>query len=344
MNAYAAEDGWPVGVTKKGWLAKDFDVAAATHAFTPGELEFLLALVDKTRAMGLKVTEITREVFDCPELHELFAQLVQKLKCGQGLLILSGFPVRERSEEDIWRMYWGIGTHFGIAVSQNTFGDLQGKVTVTPGTVGGRVYGSSAAAPFHSDRIDILTLLCINKARVGGANEFINALALWEAIERERPDLFELLKRGYPQVRNGEQPAGHAPVTPYRVPVFGEVDGFRSCYFGGNAMLSHQRQHFAEMLTDQDAEALTYLQEAMGRPEFILRQQLEPGEAVFINNMEMLHSREAFQDGDGPHEKRLLLRLWLQGRPMRPKPHDMTIIRNLSGMLGIEPKLREAGD
>src|SRR5690606_28489921 len=144
------------------------------------------------------------------------------------------------SEEDTWRMYWGIGTHLGIAVSQNLSGDLLGRVTVTPGTVGGRVYGSSAAASLHSDRIDILSLLCINKAKRGGANEFVNALALWEAMERERPALLELLKRGYPQARNGEQPEGHAPVTPYRVPVFGEVDGFRSAYFGGNVMPSHQ--------------------------------------------------------------------------------------------------------
>ena len=65
---------------------------------------------------------------------------------------------------------------------------------------------------------------------------------------------------------------------------------------------------------------------------------LEPGEAVFINNLELAHSRAAFVDGDGPFEKRRLLRMWLEGRPCRPVPQDMRINHNPSGGLGILPK------
>jgi len=54
--------------------------------------------------------------------------------------------------------------------------------------------------------------------------------------------------------------------------------------------------------------------------------------------MELVHSRTAFEDGDGPFEKRLLLRMWLQGRPVRPIPQDMRIINNPDGNLGIWPK------
>ena len=334
---HSAEDGWP-NFTKKGWNAAEYEADAALSVFTPRQLERLLGLVDKTREMGLGVTEITREVFDHPELHDEFARWVRTFKGGQGLLQLRGFPVRERSEEDIWRMYWGIGAHFGIGVSQNTHGHLQGKVTVQPGLVGARVYGTSTLAPLHSDRIDILSLLCINKAKSGGENTFVSLLKAWEIIEAERPDLLALLKRGYPQHRNSEEPEGCAPVTPYRVPVFGEADGLRSSYYGGNAMLFHQEQCFAEILTDADREALTYLADVLARPEMILHQTLEPGDAVFINNMEMVHSRAAFVDGDGPFEKRLLLRLWLQGRPLRPIPQDMRIINNPDGNLGIWPK------
>jgi alpha-ketoglutarate-dependent taurine dioxygenase len=95
---------------------------------------------------------------------------------------------------------------------------------------------------------------------------------------------------------------------------------------------------FSEMLTDEDREALTYLGQVLSRPELTITQTLSPGEAVFINNMELAHARTAFEDGDGPFEKRLLLRLWLQGRPKRPIPRDMRVINNRSGMLGIEPK------
>ena len=216
MNtAFAQEDGWP-SITKLGWNAAEFDEAAATISFTERERELLLMLVDATRDKGLAVTEITRETFTHPELEAAFVHWVRLFKEGQGLLKLSGFPVRERPVEDIWRMYWGIGSHFGIGVSQNLHGQLMGTVEVQPGLVGARVYGTSDYAPLHSDRIDFLTLLCINKAKSGGENVFVSSLKAWEIIGQERPDLLALLKRGYPQHRNGEEPDGCSPVTTYR--------------------------------------------------------------------------------------------------------------------------------
>ncbi|MCK9543484.1 MAG: TauD/TfdA family dioxygenase, partial [Novosphingobium sp.] len=193
---YSSEDGWP-DFTKKGWSAAEYDADAALVEFTPRQVELLLSLVDKTREQGVAVTDITRETFDHAELHDAFARWVRAFKEGQGLLQFRGFPVRERPVEDIWRMYWGIGAHFGIGVSQNTHGQLQGTVAVQPGLVGARVYGTSAMAPLHSDRIDILTLLCINKAKSGGENVFASMLKVWELIEAERPDILALLKRGY---------------------------------------------------------------------------------------------------------------------------------------------------
>ncbi|MFM0394949.1 TauD/TfdA family dioxygenase [Paraburkholderia phytofirmans] len=336
-SSYQFADGWP-SVAKTGWTAASFDTSKAVHHFEKEELELLLALVDRTKAKGIDVAAITRDDFDHPELHDVLESRVRELKYGQGLAILGGFPVRQRPLEDVWRMYWGIGSHFGVGVSQNTRGDLLGKVTVTPGTVGGRVYGSSGVAPLHSDRIDMLSLLCVNKAKRGGENVFVSSLAVWDLVQRERPDLFDLLRRGYPQHRNNEQAEGDSPVTPYRVPVFGERDGLRSVYFGGNAMLAHQEKHFAEILTSRDREALSYLAQVVLRPELGVRQMLEPGEAVFINNMELLHSRTAFEDGSSPNETRLLLRMWLGGRPQRPKPNDMTVVHNRSGCQGVWAK------
>jgi hypothetical protein len=335
MLDYGAEDGWPK-VTKRGWDAAEFRAADATFVFTPRQVGLLIELVEKTKARDLAVTEITRDVFDHPELHEWLVGIVRVFKEGQGLVLLDGFPVSEMSIGDIWRMYWGVGSHLGIAVSQNIHGHLMGQVTVQPGVVGGRVYGSSVEAALHSDRADALSLLCITQAKSGGDNAFVSSLKVWEVIEAERPDILALLKRGYPQHRNGEQAEGDSPVTPYRVPVFGEAEGLRSAYVGGNAMLSHQRMKFAEILTDADVEALEFLQAVIRRPEFAIRQQLGPGQAVFINNHEVLHSRTAFEDWDEPERRRRLLRMWLQGRPRRPYPADMNILRNRSGNLGIE--------
>ena len=337
MRGFEAEDGWPVGTLRSGWRPKGFDVEAATHELHAGEVELLLSLVAATKAASLAVTDITREHFDHSELRPLFAKLAKTLKWGQGLLILSGLPVLTQPKEDIWRLYWGISTHLGIPVSQNFRGELQGQVTVTPGITGSRVYFTSSEAQFHSDRIDVLALLCMAKARTGGANAFVSALAVWDAIETERPDLFALLQRGFYQHRMSEEASGEEPATPYRVPVFGSKDGLRSCLISGNASLAQQQKEFADTLVGQDVEALTFLHQVIKRPELALRLTLEPGEAVFINNHEILHSRDAFEDGDAVSEKRLLLRLWLQGRPWRPKPDGMQVMHNPSGLQGIDP-------
>lgn len=334
---YQREDGWPA-VTKKGWQADEFDTEAASVSFTSSQLAVMRELVERSKRLDLAATQITREFFDHPVLHATLASWVSRFKQGQGLLVIKGFPVAELPLDDIWRMYWGIGAHFGIGVSQNLHGQLQGTVTVQPGVVGERVYGVASEAPLHSDRIDILSLLCIHRAKQGGENAFVSSLKVWELIESERPDLLPILLKGFPQVRNGEQPEGDSPVTPYRVPIFGEAQGVRSCYFGGNAMLRSVERSFSELLDEQDRAALTYLGEVLQRPELRLKQMLEQGEAVFINNMEMLHSRTAFIDGDGPGQKRLLLRMWLQGRPCRPIPRDMRVLNNRSGMLGVEPR------
>jgi Taurine catabolism dioxygenase TauD, TfdA family len=340
MYDYSQADFWPTEA-KRGWSAAEFNSAVNTHVFTAEEIAILGRLVDKTKELGLAVTEITREQFDAPELHETLARMVRQLKDGQGIVTLKGFPVNERSHEDIWRMYWGIGAHFGIGVSQDVKGNLTGQVMVQEGANTRRVYGSNAEAVLHADRIDILSLLCIKRAKSGGENGFASSLKVWEIIERERPDVLALLKRGYPCDRGGEQPEGDSDVTPYRVPVFGEVGRLRSAYLGGNAILGAVSKYFPELLAVEDVDALEFLASVLARPELKLNQQLQPGEAVFLNNMEVLHARASFVDGDNPEEKRRLFRLWLQGRPRRPIPADMNVIRNRSGNLGIERRVPE---
>ena len=55
---------------------------------------------------------------------------------GRGLLLLRGFPVDRWSQEDtelVWCgvVWFGLGTHFGRAVSQSVLGDLLGHVVTS---------------------------------------------------------------------------------------------------------------------------------------------------------------------------------------------------------------------
>ena len=79
--------------------------------------------------MGLEFHEIRREHFSHPALDADLALVLERIKTGPGLLIMRGFPVDKYDAERMQAVYWGIGTHFGVGVSQSADGDYLGHVT-----------------------------------------------------------------------------------------------------------------------------------------------------------------------------------------------------------------------
>jgi len=337
-SAFDIADGWPVDTTKKGWLGHEITREQISHQLTPEELPILRRLVDRCKASGKSLEQLTREDFSDPALDESLARAVRLMKTGLGLSMITGVPMQDYTLDELRILYWGIGSHFGVAVSQNLEGELMGEVRVRANKIKYRAYSKAGALDFHTDRIDILSLFSIQTAKSGGATVFKSALAVWEAVERERPDLLPILKRGFYQYRSGEQPEGEDAVTSHRVPIFGEKDGLNSCLFSANASLAMVQNFSPEPLTAEEEEALRFVDGVRNREELAFPVLLQPGEMVFLNNYELLHGREDFEDGEAAEEKRFLLRLWLQGRPGRPKPQDMIVVKNKSGLQGIDPK------
>lgn len=46
---------------------------------------------------------------------------------------------------------------------------------------------------FHTDAADIVGLLCLHKAKEGGESDVVSAHNLWNTLQKERPDVAELL-------------------------------------------------------------------------------------------------------------------------------------------------------
>jgi alpha-ketoglutarate-dependent taurine dioxygenase len=331
---------WPTE-RKKGWVPADLVCESLTWRLEPEVVAALLALVETCKAKGRSLAELTIDDFRHPALDAGLSRMEGLLKTGPGLVFLANLPYDECPLDDIKLMYWGIGTHFGRAVSQNRNGELMGEVRVRPDMVTGRAYGHAGGLLLHSDRIDILSLFCVRKPLSGGANLFVSSLKVWEIIEQERPDLIPILERGFRMNRMGEHREPGQESTDYHVPVYATVDGLRSALISGNALGKHQRTFFLDELGPNELEALDFFSEVQARPELALHLELGLGEAVFINNYEIVHSREAFEDGQAEHERRLLLRLWLEGMPARPKPDAMIVMRNPSGRQGIDPWPKE---
>lgn len=328
---------WPTG-PRTGWMPADIDIKQLQHRFGPAEIRAIKELIAASRQAGTPFLEVKPEQFRHPLLDRFMLPLVDELKQGPGFVLLSGFEEIASDLAD-WRLaYWGIGTYFGDQVSQSVRGDLMGDVKVQPGAGGDRVYTSAATVRLHSDRIDMLSLLCVQPALKGGESGFASAFTIYEIVKRERPDLLPIFERGFRQSRGGEQQPSEPAITPYYVPIFAAKDGLMSCLFSGNCSLIHQQNSVKADLTEQEIHALEYMEALLQRPEIRITVPLQIGEAVFLNNYEVLHARDAFEDSTDSAKRRHLLRMWLAGRPPRPRVSEQTVIVNPSGKQGIDPQ------
>ena len=133
-----------------------------------------------------------------------------------------GFPVDRYDEEDLRRLYFALGTHLGIPVFQNRSGELMRAIR-DEGAHVGRTYGetkdesgktflssyartlTNGGLRFHTDRTDVVGLLCVRQARAGGVSKLASTPAIHNAILAKRPDLLELLFQDYWRSRFGEE-------------------------------------------------------------------------------------------------------------------------------------------
>jgi alpha-ketoglutarate-dependent taurine dioxygenase len=324
---------WPLKAKRAGWLARDVSKEALSFDLTWRQIEVLTTLVEQTK--NEPFTAITPAQFRHPLIDSFFEAMVESLKRDKGLVFLRGVPVADFALADLRRLYWGIGTYFGGALSQSGIGDRMGDVTPREGS--NRGYTSQKELGLHTDFAEIVSLFCIQSAKLGGENVFASSLKLWEIVERERPDFIPILRRGFRLWVNNEHGEGEAPITPFPVPVFGEMDGLRSVYQGWELGVP-TAEYLGEPLSAQQLAAIDFVKDVLKRPELLFPVRLENGEAVFINNFEVFHSRKPFAQWENPAKTRHLLRLWLQAEASRPLQADMIKCKNKSGLLGHDPK------
>ncbi len=194
------------------WI-RDFPKSAT------GELDAALAAV---KNKGLEWSQITRQDFPLGALDGLLADIADELENGVGIMKLRGFPVERYDEDDLRRIYFGFGSHLGTPVFQNRSGELMRAIR-DEGAHVGRTYGetqdqkgttflssyartlTNGGLRFHTDRTDVVGLLCVRQARAGGVSTLASTPAIHNAILAKRPDLLDELFKDYWRSRFGEE-------------------------------------------------------------------------------------------------------------------------------------------
>ena len=301
------------------WTARDLaDLDAITFELQPRHVAALERGLAAVKKRGLELCRITRNEFPVPEIALDLASLRTEVLTGRAIVLLRGFPVERYSEDDISVMYWGLGTHFGTAVSQSVIGDRIGRVTNVGDLDSNEpAYRNRRQLMPHTDRSHIIGMLCVQPAYSGGVSGYVNGLAVHNAIAAEHPECLPILYRGFRVHRFGEEYDNQGPFSGYQ-PVFSirnEVPSMQ--YIRGYFDMAMEELN--EDYTDEEQSALDLMDEVALRPEMKLDILHQPGEACFINNYVVMHSRTIFEDHDDPARKRLFLRLWLhiaEGRPL----------------------------
>jgi hypothetical protein len=297
--------------TPAAWIGEELARSEEwVHTLTPGEIAELEGALALVQARGLSIEHIGRTEFPLPTLAATIEAWAEELDAGRGFLLVRGLPVERYSESDASIIYWGIGQHLGVPVSQNTDGDLLGHVRDTgadPDDPTVRLYKTRAAQPYHTDGSDVVGLLCLHTAASGGASSIVSSVTVFNEVAGRRPDLVDLLFEPFYFDLYGQQAAGEKPYLAMPIASFfaGRLFTMYIRFYIDQA----QRHPDVPRLTDRQVQLLDLIDDIAHSQKFHLDMDFRPGDMQWLSNAVILHGRTAYDDD--PAAPRHLLRLWL---------------------------------
>lgn len=297
------------------------------------------AALEAFERLQLPWREVTPETFALEGLDAFFDDLRDELEDGVGFVRVRGLPVERYTPEQLRVIFLAFGQHLGMPVSQNLDGERllgltdEGSKAAAHGAIDaegdGQAFLASRARAystgelrFHTDRCDVVGLLCVRKAKTGGVSRIASAVAIHNAMLERAPDLLEALFKDYPRSRFGEEVQDASAY--YMLPVFAAEAAKFATHYSRTYVEAAQTNPDVPTLTDAQWEALDLLADLAA--ELCLEMTLEPGDMQFLNNHVIYHARTNYQDHDEPDRKRLLLRLWLAMPNSRALPASYQVL------------------
>lgn len=287
------------------------------------ELETAVALCQSHGVVGLEdgsdLVRMRKSMFPLPTLSRRLASIGEYIEHDRGIFMLRGVPVERFTHQELRILFFGMGLYMGTPLKQSVAGEFMQDVR----DFGEPLYGdkgrgtnSKDELPWHTDRSDVVSLLCIRKATWGGESKIASLPHLYNMIADERPDLAEALCQPFPYGRAQWEP-NHLSAY-YELPIFTVRDGrFASRYLRHFIKLGQELPE-TPRLTSIQIEALDYVDARLDADDVCLRIAFEPGDLQIVNNFTIGHGRGAYENPADIEKGRYLLRLWLAVPNSRP--------------------------
>ena len=306
--------------------------------FPPALLDAIDAAVNASS--GIDWTRVNRENFPLPGAQAFFDDVREELENGSGMVQIRGLDVSRYDPEQLRRIWYAFGRHLGTPMFQNRRGELMREIKDEGAGVGAKLYGATVDAAgkeflssgartlspgqlrFHTDRCDVVGLLCVRQASEGGVSKLASSATVYNEMLRRRPDLHALLCQPIPRSRFGEEAGGQ--YVSYDLPVFGVRDGKLTSHFSLTYIENAQLLPGVRRLSDTEHEAIRMLLELA--QELCFEMRFAPGDIQLLNNHIVYHGRTAFKDDAEAGQDRMLMRLWMSVPNSRALPDDHAIL------------------
>jgi hypothetical protein len=306
-----------------GWRAADMaEHGRWTRVLDARQRDELEAAVAHAAASGQPLPDLTAQHFPLPTLGPLMESLRGVLEGGIGFSLLRGLPVERLGEDGTRLALWGLGCHLGVPEPQDGAGNLLHDVRDTGKAFNDeaslRKYQTNEFIDFHNDGADVFMLCMLRGAFSGGESLLVSAVAVFNEIQRTRPDLARVLQRDFVADARGQRRDGARVQV---MPVYNFHAGHLTANLKQDYIFSAQRFDDVPRLSAEQREALELLGKLCRDPRFLLEFRLRPGDVEIGNNYVTFHGRRAYDDRSAGRTGRHLLRLWLtlpNGRPLPP--------------------------
>ena len=281
-----------------------------------------------------------------PVLDELFRRASDELLLGKGFVLFRGLDAQDT--ERLRRVFWILGNGLGEPVMQNAKGEVLSIVVDrfagAERGVDTRGYESNDELRFHCDGGDCIGMSCIRQAEQGGTNGLVSLFALYNEILNNHPQHLAALMQGFPLYSRKEKGDAESTkqlgkVQQTRIPVFAWHESSMSTWL--NIQLAELAAEVSgQAYSEAEREALACIETLANQLEMQLTFKQEPGDAIFINNLAVMHRREKYHDQDDASQKRALYRMWLNLHEARPVIAQHAALRK--GIRGPKPIIAAA--
>jgi hypothetical protein len=256
-------------------------------------------------------------------LAKYFSTVEHSLEGGTGIALLRNLPVRTPDAELPYNenLLWLIGAAIGQPVNQMGGGTLLASLAqrekARPDHV--RPENTNEGLGFHTDGSDLLMLMCIRQAMVGGNSVVSSSARTVKEIARRYPELLPALFEDYfPFDRQMEIAEGDTSYYLSRLCTI--VDGKITTRYVRSLMDGALYRGDCPPLTERQLRLMDVFDEISN--EGGVEVGFGSGDMVIANNYSVMHGRSEFIDSDDETQRRLLVRLWLAMENGRPLPFD----------------------